>query len=106
MKASTAHRITQTLEKAYIAACKGLGIANKLSDKSHKARILGNMNRIRSELRKYSRVHAFENVAYRGCIESLLPVNIPKFLTASECSHITSSWLPKVITTHLKSALQ
>lgn len=53
MKTINIQYLLLRLRKAYVAACKGLKLANKLKSKSHKSRIMGRMNKIRAELRKY-----------------------------------------------------
>jgi hypothetical protein len=61
-----------TLKRAYVIACKALGLANKLGNKKHKGRILSRLNRIRSELKRYEDAPLFEMVCYNGVIVELL----------------------------------
>ncbi len=68
MKYTTIIQLIAALNKAYRAARKGLGIANKLGRNDLKSRIMGNMNRIRAELKKYTALPLFTMIAYRGCI--------------------------------------
>jgi hypothetical protein len=64
----TIGQLIQALKLAYIASCKALGLANKL--KASKSRILGQMNRLRAELKKWEAkiVHGLDMVCYSGCI--------------------------------------
>ena len=68
MKYTTIIQLIAALNKAYTAARKGLGIANKLGRNDLKSRIMGNMNRIRAELKKFAQLPLFTVVSYRGCI--------------------------------------
>jgi hypothetical protein len=72
MKYTTVVILINALNKAYKAACKGLGIANKLGRNDLKGRIMGNMNKIRAELKKYSALPLFMGVAYNGAIVAVI----------------------------------
>lgn len=79
-KAILAIRLVRALQAAYVQQCKFLGEANKLARKGHsaniikmiKGKIMGMLNKIRSELKKYESIPAFEHISYGGVIVSKL----------------------------------
>jgi hypothetical protein len=70
-------QIVNNLKKAYVSACKGLSLANKLKNgKAHKSRIMGRLNRIRAELKKYeNKFNGFDITPYTGMVLNLLIKN-------------------------------
>ena len=64
--------LLNTLERALLAAKRGLRLANKLKRNDLKSRIMGNMNRIRAEIRKFSKLPLFSGVAYDGIIKAII----------------------------------
>ncbi len=80
--------IVSALESAYVAGWKALKIARKLKQgKRHKSRIMGNLNRIRSELHNFKKAAwpLFDNVKYSGIVLDLLTRRIihSRFLRAA-----------------------
>ena len=69
-KYTTISNLLNALNTAYLAAKRGLGLANKLGRNDLKSVIMGNMNRIRAELRKYSSIPLFTVAAYNGIIKA------------------------------------
>lgn len=61
-------QLIQSLRLAYVAACKALGLSNKLG--KSKSRVMAQMNRIRAELKRYEAqiANGFDVIAYKGCI--------------------------------------
>lgn len=84
-------KIQNALECAYAAGWRAMQIAKKLKNefkrKSARARIMGNINRIRGELSRLikSKWAAHESVAYSGVIFDLLdrPIIHSRFLRAA-----------------------
>lgn len=73
MKIITLAQLLNLLRAAYVSACKGLKLANKLGSKTHKSRCMTQLNRIRGELRKYEKQgDLFTCIAYKGCILSIV----------------------------------
>ena len=73
MKIITLAQLITLLRAAYVSACEGLKLANKLGSKAHKSRCMAQLNRIRGELRKYEKEgDLFTCIAYRGCIVSII----------------------------------
>ena len=71
----TIGQLIQSLRLAYVAACKALGLANKLKRaKGQRGRIMSHLNRIRAELKRYEAqvANGFDVIAYKGCILSRL----------------------------------
>lgn len=72
-------QLIQSLRLAYVAACKALGLCNKLKRaKGQRGRIMSHLNRIRAELKRYEAQidHAFDMLAYKGCILSKLAYGV------------------------------
>ena len=69
-KYTTIANLLKALNTAYNAAKKGLGLANKLGRNDIKSVIMSNMNRIRDELSKYSKIPLFTVAAYNGIIKA------------------------------------
>lgn len=65
-------QLIQSLRLAYVAACKALGLSNKLG--KSKSRVMAQLNRIRAELKRYEAQtsNGFDMIAYKGCILSKL----------------------------------
>lgn len=65
--------LVQMLKSAYVAACLGLKLANKLKSKAAKSRIFSRMNKIRAELKRYEKDFSIaSSVAYSGVLVSLI----------------------------------
>ena len=56
------------LKHAYAAACKALGLANKLKRNDLKGAILSRLNSLRSELKKYGKYSFITNIRYTGIL--------------------------------------
>lgn len=74
-------RVMKALKSAYVAACTGLSLANKLkckaAGKAHRSRIMGRMNKIRSELKRIEKAHfmPLDFVVYAGIVLPLVKQN-------------------------------
>ena len=62
--------LVSALRVAYVAACKALGLANKLKDSKRRGQVMARLNKLRSELKKYDNgnLSIMESVAYRGLL--------------------------------------
>ena len=69
-KYTTIANLLEALNTAYNAAKKGLGLANKLGRNDIKSAIMVNMDCIRAEITKYSKIPLFTVAAYHGILKA------------------------------------